>query len=165
MATPLSRADYKGRYNHPTTGKYKANNSQLITSAEHRDMIDQSDSFVNKVDDLSLVTSDTSGSTITLDFGSTALSYEKRFVGSASFATPKTIALANNTNAKHFTFLFEITSIAATLTFPSGFKSGDTRYNNPSALIFTSTEIGIFKVTGDYTGSSWILEFSVLPAV
>lgn len=51
MATPLSRSDYKSRYNNATTGKYKANVTQSITSAEHRDMIDNSDSFFNVADD------------------------------------------------------------------------------------------------------------------
>lgn len=107
----------------------------------------------------------TSGSTITLTFGNGVAAHQRRFVGSSSFATPKTIVFASDSEANHFTFIFNITALAATLTFPSGCKSGDGRFNSPSALIFTSTETGIFKVTGDYDGTSWILEFSILAAV
>ena len=128
-------------------------------------MTDTANSFVNRIDEMDIYSADTSGATITLDFGTNILAYSRRFYGSASFATPKSIVLGNSTNANHFTFFFEITALAATLTFPAGYKSGDSRYNNPTALMFTSSETGIFKVTGEYNGSSWILEFSTLPAV
>lgn len=162
----LSKANYEGKYNHATTGLFKDNTTEDIEAVDVRaEVEDTADSFVNRVDEMSRFSVDTTGATLTIDFGSGVLAYSRRFFGSASFATPKTIALANNTNANHFTFIFEITDVAATLTFPAGFKSGDFRYNNPTALMFTSTETGIFKVTGDYTGTSWILEFSILPAV
>ena len=162
----LSKADYEGKYNHATTGLFKDNTTEDIEAQDVRaEVEDTADSFVNRLDEMDIFSSDTTGATITLDFGSTVLAYSRRFYGSSSFATAKAIALGNSTNANHFTFFFEITDVAATLTFPAGFKSGDTRYNNPSALIFTSNEIGIFKVTGEYNGSSWILEFSTLPAV
>lgn len=162
----LSKADYEGKYNHAVTGLFKDNTTEDIEAVDVRaEVTDTANSFVNRIDEMDLFSVDTTGATLTLDFGSGVLAYSRRFFGSAAFATPKTIALANTTNANHFTFLFEITDLAATLTFPSGFKSGDFRYNNPTALIFTSTEIGIFKVTGDHNGTSWILEFSILPAV
>lgn len=162
----LSKSDYEGVFNHATTGLFKDNTTEDIEAVDVRlHVTHTANSFVNRIDEMDVFSVDTTGATLTLDFGSGVLAYAKRFFGSASFATPKTIALANNTNANHFTFLFEITDVAATLTFPGGFKSGDFRYNNPTPLMFTSTEIGIFKVTGDYNGTSWILEFSILPAV
>jgi hypothetical protein len=111
---------------------------------------------------LAVASASTASSTITLTFGSGIAAFERRFIGSASFATPKTIALASDTNANHFTFLFEITDVAATLTFPADFKSSDTRF---SSLVFTSLETGIFKATADYDGNSWYIDFSPLPYV
>ncbi len=162
----LSKSDYEAKYNSPTTGLFKDNVTEDIEAIDVRaEVEDTKDSFVNRIDEMALFSVDTTGATITLTFGNGVLAYQRRFKGSASFSTPKTIALAFNTNANHFTFIFEITAVAATLTFPAGFKSGDSRYNNPTPLMFTSDEIGIFKVTGDLFGSSWILEFSILPAV
>lgn len=111
---------------------------------------------------LDLVSASTANPTITLTFGSGIAAYRRAFYGSASFAGPKTIALASDTVANHFTFIFEITDLAAALTFPASFKSGDTRW---ISLVWTATETGIFKATGDKYGSTWIVEFSLLPAV
>jgi hypothetical protein len=105
----------------------------------------------------------TAGGTITLPFGSGV--YQRRFVGSASFAIPKAVVLSSDTNANHFSFIFTITDVAATLTFPAGFKSGDTRYNKPTPLMWTSDETGTFKATADYDGTNWIIEFTLFPAV
>lgn len=109
-----------------------------------------------------LLSVSTSGSTITLTFGSGVLAHQRRFFGSASFATPKTIALASDSEANHFTFLFTITDVAATLTFPASFKSSDFRF---ASLVFTALEIGTYKMTADYDGNSWYVDFSPLPYV
>jgi len=106
------------------------------------------------------VSVDTTGATITLPFGSGVVS--KSFYGSASFATPKSVVLSTDTNANHFIFIYTITDIAATLTFESDFKSGDTRW---AALVWTSNETGTFKATADWSGSNWIIEFTLFPAV
>ncbi len=159
----LSKADYEGKYNHPSTGLFKDNTTNDIEAEDVRaEVEDTSDSFVNRIDEMDIFSVDTTGATLTLDFGSGVLAYSKRFFGSASFATPKTIALGNNTNANHFTFIFTITDVAATLTFPSGFKSSDSRF---SSLVFTSLETGTFKMTADYDGTSWYCDFSALPYV
>lgn len=109
-----------------------------------------------------IISVDTSGSTLALDFGAIAQAYSRSFVGSASFATAKNVTLPNSTNANHFTLIFEITDVAATLTFPAGFKSSDSRF---LSLVFTSDEIGIFKLTADFDGTSWYADFSPLPYV
>lgn len=159
----LSKADYEGKYNHASTGLFKDNTTEDIEAVDVRaEVEDTADSFVNRVDEMDIVSSDTTGATITLDFGSTVLAYSRRFYGSASFATPKTIALGNSTNANHFTFIFTITDVAATLTFPAVCISGDSRF---SSLVFTSLETGTFKVTGDYNGTNFLLDFSPLPYV
>lgn len=159
----LSKADYEGKYNHPSTGLFKDNVTEDIEAVDVRaEVEDTADSFVNRVDEMDIVSVSTASGTITLTFGDGILAYSRRFYGSASFATPKTIALAFNTNANHFTFLFTITDVAATLTFPSGFKSSDTRF---LSLVFTSTETGTFKATADYDGTNWFIDFSPLPYV
>lgn len=58
----------------------------------------------------------TAGGTITLNMNS---QIQRSFVGSATFAAPKTMALSNTTNSLFFNFFFEITNMAAELTFPS----------------------------------------------
>jgi len=104
----------------------------------------------------------TTGSTITLPFGAGILAHQRRFYGLTSFATPKTIVLASDTNANHFSFIFTITDVAATLTFDSDFKSSDPRW---SSLVFTSLETGTFKAVAYKGGSSWYIDFSELPYV
>lgn len=159
----LSKADYEGKYNHASTGLFKDNITEDIEAVDVRaEVTDTANSFVNRLDEMALVSASTAGATITLTFGSTILAYTRRFYGSASFATPKTIALADNTKANHFTFIFTITDVLATLTFPAGFKSYDTRF---LSLVFTSLETGTFKMTADYDGTSWYVDFSPLPYV
>ena len=157
----LSKADYEGKYNHATTGLFKDNTTEDIEAVDVRaEVTDTANSFVNRIDEMGIVSADTSGGTITLDFGTSILAYSRRFYGSASFATPKSITLGNSTNANHFTFLFTITNVAATLTFPAGFKSSDSRF---ASLVFTSLETGTFKMTADFDGSFWYADFSPLP--
>ena len=158
----LSKADYEGKYNHVSTGLFKDNTTEDIEASDVRaEVEDTADSFVNRIDELAIVSVDTSGD-LTLNFGSSVLAYSRRFVGSSSFAVPKNVVLSNNTNANHFTFIFNITDTAATLTFPAGFESSDTRF---VTLVFTSLETGKFKCTGDYDGTSWLVDFSELPYV
>ena len=159
----LSRLDYENKYNNATTGLFKDNTTEDIEAVDVRDQVtDTKESFVNRIDEMALVSVDTTGSSLLLTFGNGVLAYQRRFVGSTSFATPKTVDLAYNTNANHYTFIFEITDTAGTLTFDATCKSGDSRF---SSLVFTSLETGIFKVTADKYQTSWILEFSTLPAV
>lgn len=157
----LNKSDYESKYNHASTGLFKDNITEDIEAIDVRaEVTDTKDSFVNRLDEMALINVDTTGATLTLTFGNGVLAYSRRFKGSASFATPKTIALSFNTNANHFTFIFTITDVAATLTFPAGFKSSDTRF---ASLVFTSVEIGAFKMTADYDGTSWYVDFSPLP--
>lgn len=159
----LSKADYEGKYNHASTGLFKDNITEDIEAVDVRaEVTDTANSFVNRLDEMARVSASTAGATITLTFGAGVLAYTRRFYGSASFATPKTIALADNTNANHFTFIFTITDVAATLTFPAAFKSSDSRF---ASLVFTSLETGTFKAVADYDGTSWYVDFSPLPYV
>lgn len=113
---------------------------------------------------IDLLSVSTAGGTITLPFGNGIAAYQRRFVGSASFSTPKIIELDLDTTANHFTFIFTITDVAATLTFSSEFKCAD-GLSRWLSLVFTSLETGTFKATADKGGSSWYIDFSELPYV
>lgn len=107
---------------------------------------------------LALITSDTSGGTITLDF---AMEKERLFVGSASFATAKAIALSNDDNALVFSLTVTLTNAAAVLTFPSTFTmpNSDIRWND-SAHTFTITAgtVGKYVFVATWDGTDWNME-------
>lgn len=159
----LSRLDYENKYNNATTGLFKDNTTEDIEAVDVRaEVEDTADSFVNRIDEMALFSVDTTGATIFLTFGNGVLAYQRRFAGSASFATPKTIDLSFNTNANYFSFIFNITDVAATLTFDATFISSDPRW---ASLTFTSLETGIFKAVAYKSGPNWLVDFSPLPYV
>jgi hypothetical protein len=90
----------------------------------------------------------TAGATITLDMNSQIW---RSFVGSATFATPKTMALSNTTNSLEFRFFFQITNVAAVLTFPSDWISADDSFNGTD---WTPPLIGKYYMTGDFNDTS-----------
>lgn len=106
-------------------------------------------------------TVDTTGGTLTLNFTTKS---RVSFVNSAPFAAAKAVAFSNDVNAKAFEFIFEITNVAATLDFPANTKASDVRWNS-GTQVWTPNEVGIFKVTGVYSGSNWYLDFSPAPYV
>jgi len=153
----LNKSDLEARYNHVSTGLFKANATQAISSSDLRDFVTYLlDSIPSNLDDFELITTSTAGATITLDF-STELPYQRRFIGSATFATAKTITLTNSTKAKRFIFTFEITDVAAVLTLPSTFKSADVR---KSGNDWTAIDIGQYKMVGDYNGTDWNIDIT-----
>jgi|SRR5688572_961578 len=107
---------------------------------------------------LDLVTCDVSGSTITLDFENR---YQRMFVGSASFATPKTVAIeaTTDTNALVFDVKFNLSNVAAVLTFPSNFVMvvPDTRWDN-TAKTFTAAATGKHEFSATFDGTDWDLK-------
>jgi hypothetical protein len=98
---------------------------------------------------LSAVSTSTASGTITLNMNSID---ERMFVGSATFATPKTMALSNSTNAMVFNFHFEVTSVAAALTFPSGWLMSDVNF---TTLVWTPPSTGKYEMGGSYDGTNW----------
>lgn len=101
----------------------------------------------------------TTGGTITLDCNS----QKKRVhLGSATFATPKTIALSNTTNARQFFFLFQITNVAAVLTMPSDFLLNDPNWDE-SANTWTPTDVGRYILAGYFDGTNWWVNISGAP--
>lgn len=97
----------------------------------------------------------TAGGTITLDMNS---QLQRSFVGSATFATPKTIAISNvlsgSTQPVFFNFFFEVTNTAAVLTLPSDAKMSSIDWDGTD---WTPPNTGIYEMAGSYnnTGDYW----------
>lgn len=137
------------------------NTTGLITENTVRTFGDDiADSFVNKSTDYTPILVDTTGATITLNFSNNASAI---FRGSASFATAKAVARSNDTNAVRFEFAFEITDVAAILTF-TGYKMSDVRWN---ATIdqWEPAETGKYKSVATYDGTDWLLDISPSPYI
>lgn len=98
---------------------------------------------------LDTATPSTAGGTITLDMNS---QIQRIHVGSASFSTPKTIALSNTTNALVFDFHFEITDVAAVLTMPSDFILTGDEWDGSD---WTALEAGQYEMGGTFDGTNW----------
>lgn len=105
---------------------------------------------------LDLHTSDTSGATITLDF---ELKMERMFIGSASFATAKTIELDNDDNALVLNFVCTITNVAGTVDFPTTFtmQTTDSRWTDASHR-FTPATTGKHEFSATWDGTDWNLK-------
>jgi hypothetical protein len=97
-------------------------------------------------------TPSTTGGTITLDLNS---QIQRMFVGSATFATGKTIALSNTTNSLVFNFIFEVTNVAATLTMPGSFLMADTNF---ASNVWTPPSTGKFEMGASYNGTNWYVK-------
>jgi len=105
---------------------------------------------------LDIATVSTASGTIDFDF---ALKQARKFLGSASFATAKSITFSNATNAVEFDFFFQITNVAAILTFPSSVIMNDVRWNT-SGQTWEASEIGIYKASALFDGTNWIMDIS-----
>jgi hypothetical protein len=115
------------------------------------DQTDLNSALNGKEPTLTSASASTAGGTITLDMNSLT---QRMFVGSASFATAKTLALSNATNALVFNFHFEVTDLAATIECPSTFKMGGPQWNS-STKIWTPPAVGLFEMGGSYDGTNW----------
>lgn len=120
-------------------------------------LIDMIDSFMLILD---ITSSDTSGATITFDF---ALKQKNKFLGSAGFATPKTIAFLNDENALEFDFVLSITNVAAILEFPSSVVMNDVRWEATGAKKWEPDATGFFKGHAEFDGTNWIVDISKGP--
>ena len=93
----------------------------------------------------------TASSPITLNMNSQV---QRSFVGSATFATPRTMALSNTTNSMFFNFFFQITNLAAVLTFPSDWISADDSFDGTD---WTPPLTGKYTMHGEFddTNNEW----------
>lgn len=103
----------------------------------------------------------TSGGTVTLDFASKV---KRIFVGSASFSTPKSVVLSNNTEANEYFLFLNITNVAAVITFESDYLSNIPGWDSGSKT-WTPFNIGKFKFTGVYDGTDWWLSMETEPYI
>jgi hypothetical protein len=95
--------------------------------------------------------SSTASGTVTLDMNSVT---QRMFIGSASFATSKTIAFSNDGSALVFSFQFEVTNVAGTLVFPSNAVMADTNWNTGTQT-WTPPGTGKYVCTGVFDGTDW----------
>lgn len=96
------------------------------------------------------------GGTITLDMNSQK---QRSFIGSATFAAAKILALSNTTSSLFFNFIFEITSVAAVLTFPSDWLSSSLDFNGTD---WTPPNTGKFEFGGSFddVNNFWYVKVS-----
>ncbi len=103
-----------------------------------------------------LSTPSTAGGTVTLDLNS---QFQRMFLGSASFATGKTMAVTNITNSRVFDFNFEVTNVAATLTLPAIWLMADSNFNT-GTRIWTPPATGKYEMSGTYDGTNWRIKIA-----
>lgn len=137
--------------------QFPDNTTQLITEAIMRQFgEDIADSFANLVSSfyLDAASIDTSGGTLTVNFASKA---ERLFYGSASFASAKAVALSNATNAKRFEFGFQVTNLAAKLTFPSGFLMNDVNWEVSNPQEWEPPYLGKYIIKASLINADWFM--------
>lgn len=106
-------------------------------------------------DFLQEVTVDTSGASITLDMNSLK---QRMFVGSATIATPKDVALSNNGNALVYDFHFEISNVAGVLTFPDTLMA-DQNWDDLNKQ-WTPPATGLYEGGATFDGTNWKLKIN-----
>lgn len=97
----------------------------------------------------------TTGGTVTLDFdlGDYDDAVQKMFIGSNTWATSKTLAFSNDTNARVFNFHFEVTNVAGTIVCSTCIMS-DANWDSGSDT-WTPAETGKYEMGGSWDGSAW----------
>jgi len=117
--------------------------------------------LVNMIDSfclvLDVVTPSTTSGTITFDF---ELKQKRTFWGLTSFATPKTIAFSNDSEALEFDFVLNISNVAAILTFPSTVTMDDSRWEATGAKEWEPSGTGSFKGHAVFDGTNWKIDIS-----
>lgn len=98
---------------------------------------------------LDLATPSTAGGTITLDMNSQK---QRLFAGSASFSTPKIIAMSNTTNAQGFGLAIDVTSTSAVITVPADWIMYVDEFNGTT---WTPPTTGVFELGGTWYGTFW----------
>lgn len=103
---------------------------------------------------VSILSVATTSGTITFDFGNQV---NRKFVGATSFATPKTIAYSNSGFANEYRAMFDITNVAAVLTFPGSTICNAAGWDS-TGKTWTPTYEGKYKFKADFDGTNWWLE-------
>jgi hypothetical protein len=127
---------------------------QLVGSIVESQMFYWNDGYIRILDKQKIKFTSTD-SDITLNFSNYS---SVIFRGSPSISSSKNILLTNSVSAKEFELTLDITNVAAVLTFPNSFISGDTGWNSGS-FQFTPPNTGIYIISGVYNGVNWIVSF------
>ncbi len=92
----------------------------------------------------------TAGGTVTLDMNN---QNSRAFYGSASFSTPKTLAMSNIVSGKGlFQVVLSLTDLAAVLTVPGDWQMADIHFDGSA---FTPSETGAYIFGGTLINSVW----------
>lgn len=131
--------------------KYNSNDNLMSSVSETADCA---------CDEIDLTPVGTSTPTVTLDF----LGKRQRiFKLQPSFATNKTIAMANNALALAFKLKFEVTQAfiddAQYIQFPATFKSNAAPLWDSGTKRFTPADAGLYEAEATYDGTNWQIIF------
>lgn len=101
------------------------------------------------------ITAGTGGATITFNLNTQK---QRSFVATPSIATPKTLALSNETVGMFFNFFIEITNVAAVLTVPADWSM----FANFDGTDWTPPATGIYEFGGSFddTNNIWYVKVS-----
>jgi hypothetical protein len=80
---------------------------------------------------------------------------QRSFYGSATFSSAKTMAMSNETDSLLFNFHFEVTNVAAVLTFPTDWKKDATDFDGSD---WTPPATGIYELGGSWQGTYWSIK-------
>ena len=102
------------------------------------------------------VPSTASGTILTLDMNS---QISRSFVGSATFATAKVIAMSNTTNSLFFNFFFEVTNVAAVITAPGDWLMSTEDFDGTD---WSPPETGKYEMGGSFddTNNVWYVKIA-----
>lgn len=103
---------------------------------------------------LDRATPSVAGGTITLDMNS---QIQRMHLGSASFSTPKIVALSNTTNSLVFNFFFEVTNVAAVITVPADWLMSSDDFNG---TVWTPPTTGKYELGGSWNGTNWYVKIA-----
>lgn len=156
----ITMTNGNGVSGNPTLTANVATNAELNTGSDASKIIAPS-IFATSKYPLESQSVSTAGGTITLDYdlGNADDAIQKIFIGSASFAGSKTIALSNATNALVFSFHFTVTNVAATLVCPASFTMSSVDWNSGSDT-WTPPATGAYEMTGTFDGTNWRVNIS-----
>jgi hypothetical protein len=151
---------FEGTFNSVTVGLFKDNTTNDIEEVDSRALVTAiRESYLNRIDDLPIAfnTVATGGGTLTFDCSGANWAI---LALPTSFATPKTVALSNDTRARKIDFSFQITNVAAIITFPASFIMSDVRWEEDNPQEWKPVEVGKYTGTALYDGTNWFLTIS-----
>lgn len=96
------------------------------------------------------------GDVISLPFGDEE---ETIFICTVDLSSAKSVDLLSDSNAKKFSFSFNVTNVAAVIEFPTEFIMNDVRWDSGTKE-FTPDATGRFRGLAFFDGTNWLLDIS-----